>query len=55
MFEEHDPAMMVLAAIVAVGTSYGGLRIFLARHGGRRLSLIAFGLGPGSVKSVPFH
>ena len=42
---EHERAMVVLAALIAVGTAYGGLRIFLARQGGTRLawSAIAFG------------
>ena len=43
---EHDPAIVVLAVLIAVGAGYGGLRIFLARHGGTRLmfSAIAFGI-----------
>ncbi|MEW9807838.1 MHYT domain-containing protein [Mesorhizobium sp. ZMM04-5] len=43
---EHEQAMIALAALIAVGTAYGGLRIFLARHGGARLALsaVAFGL-----------
>lgn len=43
---EHEHAMVVLAALIAVGAAYGGLRIFLARHVGRRLALsaVAFGL-----------
>jgi NO-binding membrane sensor protein with MHYT domain len=42
----HDGFMVVLATLIAVGTAYGGLRIFLARQGGKRLALsaIAFGL-----------
>jgi diguanylate cyclase len=43
---EHEHAMVVMAALFAVGAAYGGLRIFLARHVGRRLALsaVAFGL-----------
>jgi NO-binding membrane sensor protein with MHYT domain len=43
---EHEPAMIALSALIAVGTAYGGLRIFLAQHGGARLALsaVAFGL-----------
>lgn len=43
---EHDPVMVGLAVLIAVGTAYGGLRIFLARQGGLRLALsaVAFGL-----------
>jgi NO-binding membrane sensor protein with MHYT domain len=43
---EHEPAMVVFSALIAVGTAYGGLRIFLAQHGGARLALsaVAFGL-----------
>ena len=43
---EHEPPMIVLSALIAVGTAYGGLRIFLAQHGGARLALsaVAFGL-----------
>jgi NO-binding membrane sensor protein with MHYT domain len=43
---EHDPAAIVLAAFIAVGAAYGGLRIFLARQVGARLALsaVAFGI-----------
>lgn len=43
---DHEPAMIVLASLIAVGTAYGGLKIFLAQHGGARLALsaVAFGL-----------
>jgi len=43
---EHDHAMITLAVLIAVGTAYGGLRIFLAQQGGARLALsaVAFGL-----------
>lgn len=42
---EHQRAMVVLAALIAVGTAYGGLRIFLARQGGVRLALSAIAFG----------
>ncbi|WP_407178421.1 MHYT domain-containing protein [Bradyrhizobium sp. STM 3562] len=42
----HDGAMVALSVLVAIVTAYGGLRAFLARHDGARLtaSAIAFGL-----------
>jgi NO-binding membrane sensor protein with MHYT domain len=42
----HDSFMVALATLIAVGTAYGGLRVFLARQGGMRLALsaVAFGL-----------
>jgi NO-binding membrane sensor protein with MHYT domain len=42
---EHDHLMVLLAALIAVGTAYGGLRIFLARHVGRRLAMSAVAFG----------
>jgi diguanylate cyclase len=42
---EHRPAMVVLSALIAIGTAYGGLRIFLAGHGGMRLTLSAIAFG----------
>jgi NO-binding membrane sensor protein with MHYT domain len=43
---EHDWPMVLLSALVAIVTAYGGLRAFLARQEGIRLiaSSIAFGL-----------
>lgn len=43
---EHERAMVLLAALVAIGTAYGVLRAFLAGHGGRRLavSAVVFGI-----------
>jgi NO-binding membrane sensor protein with MHYT domain len=43
---EHEPLVMFAAVLIAVVTAYGGLRVFLARHGGKRLALsaVAFGL-----------
>lgn len=42
----HNVAFVALAALIAVGAGYGGLRIFLARQDGRRLALsaVAFGI-----------
>lgn len=42
---EHQRAMVVMATLIAAGTAYGGLRIFLARHGGMRLALSAAAFG----------
>jgi NO-binding membrane sensor protein with MHYT domain len=54
---EHEPAMVVLAALIAVGTAYGGLRIFLARQGGLRLALsaIAFGIAVSGMHYTAMH
>ena len=43
---EHQGGIVALAALIAVGAAYGGLRVFLARQGGRRLawSAVAFGI-----------
>jgi NO-binding membrane sensor protein with MHYT domain len=43
---EHDTSMIVLSVLIAVGTAYGGLHVFLARQDGVRLvaSAVAFGL-----------
>jgi diguanylate cyclase len=43
---EHDTSMIVLSVLIAVGTAYGGLHVFLARQDGVRLvvSAAAFGL-----------
>lgn len=42
---EHQRSMIMLAALIAVGTAYGGLRIFLARQVGARLALSAVAFG----------
>lgn len=42
---EHERAMVLMAVLIAVGTAYGGLRVFLARHVGRRLALSAAAFG----------
>ncbi|RTM02243.1 MAG: carbon monoxide dehydrogenase [Hyphomicrobiales bacterium] len=41
----HDPRMMLVSALIAVGTAYGGLRILLARQVGMRLALSAVAFG----------
>jgi NO-binding membrane sensor protein with MHYT domain len=42
----HDGAMVMLAIVIAIAAAYGGLRAFLARQDGIRLTLsaIAFGI-----------
>jgi hypothetical protein len=42
---EHQPLMVVLAALIAAGTAYGGLRILLAKQVGTRLALSAVAFG----------
>jgi hypothetical protein len=53
----HDPFIVALAALIAVGTAYGGLRIFLARHGGARLALsaVAFGIAVSGMHYTAMH
>lgn len=41
----HDSGMVFLSALIAVGTAYGGLRAYLARHDGLRLALSAVAFG----------
>lgn len=43
---EHNVSAIAVAVLIAVGAGYGGLRVFMARHGGTRLALsaIAFGI-----------
>lgn len=41
----HDDMMMLVSVLIAVGTAYGGLRILLARQGGKRLVLSAVAFG----------
>ena len=43
---EHDSAMVVLSILIAIAAAYGGLRAFLARQDGIRLtaSAVAFGI-----------
>ena len=42
----HDGAIVALSVLIAIAAAYGGLRAFLARHGGVQLMLsaIAFGI-----------
>lgn len=41
----HDPAIVGLAVLIAVGTAYGGLKTFVAPQGGARLALSAVAFG----------
>lgn len=41
----HQPEMMALSALIAIVAAYGGLRVYLARHGGMRLALSAVAFG----------
>lgn len=41
----HQPVMMGLAAVIAIVAAYGGLQVYLARHGGMRLALSAVAFG----------
>jgi NO-binding membrane sensor protein with MHYT domain len=54
---EHDHAMVLLAAVVAVGAAYGGLHAFLARQEGIRLvvSSIAFGVAVSGMHYTAMH
>ena len=42
----HDGAVVALSVLIAIAAAYGGLRAFLARHGGVQLMLsaVAFGI-----------
>jgi len=42
----HAPGMVALSLVIAIAAAYGGLRAFLARHGGVQLMLsaVAFGI-----------
>lgn len=53
----HDPRMVLLAALIAVGAAYGGLRAFIAGQGGRRLALSAvpFGLAVAGMHYTAMH
>ena len=42
---EHERALMLAAVLIAVGTAYGGLRVFLTRQVGRQLALSAIVFG----------
>ncbi|MGK9201498.1 MHYT domain-containing protein [Sinorhizobium meliloti] len=54
---EHQRAMIMASAVIAVGAAYGGLRIFLARHGGMRLALsaTAFGIAVSGMHFTAMH
>lgn len=54
---EHQRAMVTIAALIAAGTAYGGLRTFLARRDGRRLALgaIAFGFAVSGMHYTAMH
>lgn len=54
---EHQHAMIMASAVIAVGAAYGGLRIFLARHGGMRLALsaTAFGIAVSGMHFTAMH
>jgi hypothetical protein len=41
----HDGVMVVLSVLIAIAAAYGGLRAFLARHGGVQLALSAVAFG----------
>lgn len=41
----HAPGMVVLSIAIAIAAAYGGLRAFLARHGGVQLMLSAVAFG----------
>lgn len=53
----HEPAVVALSILIAIGTGYGGLRAFLARHGGARLALsaIAFGIAVSGMHYTAMH
>ncbi len=54
---QHDTGMVLLSAVVAIGTAYGGLRAFLARQDGIRLiaSSIAFGIAVSGMHYTAMH
>ena len=47
----NDRGMVFLSSLIAVAAAYGGLRLFLARHGGLRLALgaVVFGLAVSAM------
>lgn len=53
----HDMPMVALALLIAIGAAYGGLRIFIARHGGFRLALsaVAFGVAVSGMHYTAMH
>ncbi|MGB9114423.1 MHYT domain-containing protein [Bradyrhizobium sp.] len=54
---EHDGAMVVLSVVIAIAAAYGGLRAFLARQDGIRLtaSAIAFGIAVSGMHYTAMH
>jgi NO-binding membrane sensor protein with MHYT domain len=53
----HDPAMVLLSVVIAIAAAYGGLRAFLARQDGVRLTLsaIAFGIAVSGMHYTAMH
>jgi hypothetical protein len=45
----HDGAFVALSVLIAIAAAYGGLRAFLARHGGVQLMLSAIAFGDCGV------
>lgn len=54
---EHDTSMVLLSILIAIVTAYGGLRAFLARQDGIRLTLsaIAFGVAVSGMHYTAMH
>jgi diguanylate cyclase len=54
---EHDSAMILLSVVIAIAAAYGGLRAFLARQDGIRLTLsaIAFGIAVSGMHYTAMH
>ncbi len=54
---EHDGAMVLLSVVIAIAAAYGGLRAFLARQDGIRLTLsaIAFGIAVSGMHYTAMH
>jgi diguanylate cyclase len=54
---EHDSAMVLLSVVIAIAAAYGGLRAFLARQDGIRLTLsaIAFGIAVSGMHYTAMH
>ena len=53
----HDTAMVLLSVVIAIAAAYGGLRAFLARQDGVRLTLsaIAFGIAVSGMHYTAMH
>jgi NO-binding membrane sensor protein with MHYT domain len=54
---EHDPPMILLSIAIAIIAAYGGLRAFLARQDGIRLTVssIAFGVAVSGMHYTAMH